>query len=550
MSYVGLKFWPVSMRGKRTGQSLTEDVSFDGYLCYLILSLFQAIRIPRDASNPLLDFTEHSSTNRSDDGRVWAIPHRTTLLDLPHSLGTTRFLKTIRARHKQGRIVVKVFVKTDPSYGLKAYLKRLKAERELLQGIPNVLTYQRSVETEKAGYLIRQWLANNLYDRISTRPFLSITEKKWIVFQLLTALSQSWKQGVAHGDIKSENVIVTSWNWVFLTDFSTAFKPTYLPEDDPADFSYFFDTSSRRSCYLAPERFFTVDKDTDGLDKANVTQSMDVFSLGCVIGELFMEGNSPFTLSQMFNYKSGEYDIEPYLRGIEDDRIRNLVRSMIQLNPEERLTFDEYLTDCQTNKTFPNSFYVFLHPFMLGLQELTSSLAPYTASRVASDNGAAMGEDTLRGEGFGRSSVLRNHSDEIIEMVWSDFSYASKYFWVNKKKKRTGGNEDMDDEPHPELDPSGNEAESTSKRTSRHTVADFPLQVHIPGYQADLQAKPTTLKSNTSDDVALIMLSLISSNIRNCSHPGTIVKALDLYLALSEYLTDIIILDRIIPYPY
>lgn len=464
------------------------------------------------------------------------------------SLGTTRFLKTIRARHKQGRIVVKVFVKTDPSYGLKAYLKRLKAERELLQGIPNVLTYQRSVETEKAGYLIRQWLANNLYDRISTRPFLSITEKKWIVFQLLTALRESWKQGVAHGDIKSENIIVTSWNWVFLTDFSTAFKPTYLPEDDPADFSYFFDTSSRRSCYLAPERFFTVDKDTDGLDKANVTQSMDVFSLGCVIGELFMEGNSPFTLSQMFNYKAGEYDIEPYLRGIEDDRIRNLVRSMIQLNPEERLTFDEYLTDCQTNKTFPNSFYVFLHPFMLGLQELTTSLAPFAASRVASDNGAGMGENTLRGEGFGRSSVLRNHSDEIIEMVWSDFSYASKYFWVNKKKKRTGGNDEMDDDHHPELEPSGNEAEATGKRTPRHTTADFPLQVHIPGYQADLQAKPTTLKSNTSDDVALIMLSLISANIRNCSHPGTIIKALDLYLALSEYLTDIIILDRIIPY--
>lgn len=127
---------------------------------------------------------------------------------------------------------------------------------------------------------------------------------------------------VAHGDIKSENIVVTSWNWVFLTDFSTAFKPAYLPEDDPADFSYFFDTSSRRSCYLAPERFFPAERDTEGLDKAKVTQSMDVFSVGCVIGELFMEGNSPFTLSQMFNYKAGDFDIEPYLRGIEDEAIR------------------------------------------------------------------------------------------------------------------------------------------------------------------------------------------------------------------------------------
>lgn len=34
---------------------------------------------------------------------------------------------------------------------------------------------------------------------------------------------------VYHGDIKSENVMITSWNWVLLTDFAS-FKPTYIPE--------------------------------------------------------------------------------------------------------------------------------------------------------------------------------------------------------------------------------------------------------------------------------------------------------------------------------
>lgn len=59
---------------------------------------------------------------------------------------------------------------------------------------------------------------------------------------------------VCHGDIKLENVMVTSWNWLLLADFASI-KPTYLPEDNPADFSYFFDTSRRRTCYIAPERF-------------------------------------------------------------------------------------------------------------------------------------------------------------------------------------------------------------------------------------------------------------------------------------------------------
>lgn len=62
---------------------------------------------------------------------------------------------------------------------------------------------------------------------------------------------------MAHGDIKSENVLVTSDLTVILTDFSYTFKPTYLPIDDPSDFSFFFDTSGRRTCYLAPERFET-----------------------------------------------------------------------------------------------------------------------------------------------------------------------------------------------------------------------------------------------------------------------------------------------------
>ena len=39
-------------------------------------------------------------------------------------------------------------------------------EREALADIANVYNYQTFVETEKAGYIIRQWLASNLYDRI------------------------------------------------------------------------------------------------------------------------------------------------------------------------------------------------------------------------------------------------------------------------------------------------------------------------------------------------------------------------------------------------
>ena len=101
---------------------------------------------------------------------------------------------------------------------------------------------------------MRQYFHANLLERLTTPPFLTVVEKRWLAFQLLQALQQCHELGVCHGDIKAENVMVTSWNWLFLTDLAN-FKPAALPQDDPADFSYFFDSSARRSCYLAPERF-------------------------------------------------------------------------------------------------------------------------------------------------------------------------------------------------------------------------------------------------------------------------------------------------------
>lgn len=47
------------------------------------------------------------------------------------------------------------------------------------------LVFQFWQETDKAAYLLRQFFFHNLHDRLSTRPFLSLVEKKWLAFQVL-----------------------------------------------------------------------------------------------------------------------------------------------------------------------------------------------------------------------------------------------------------------------------------------------------------------------------------------------------------------------------
>ena len=255
--------------------------------------------------------------------------------------------------------------------------------------------------TERAGFIVRQFIKDSLYDRISTRPFLTLIEKKWMAFQILLAVQQAHKHNVCHGDIKLENVMITSWNWVVLTDFAS-FKPTYLPEDNPADFSYFFDTSRRRTCYVAPERFKTRPAVTDAanvslfsssttssgssetkmgmassqflpdasnvptrdqdpaVESGDLTPAMDVFSAGCVLIELFTE-SPPFSFAQLLAYRAGEY--EPDLSKIEDGDVRALLQHMIQRDPSLRRSANHYLSE-EKGRVFPKFFYSFTQSYM------------------------------------------------------------------------------------------------------------------------------------------------------------------------------------------
>ena len=235
---------------------------------------------------------------------------------------------------------------------------------------------------------------------------------------------------------------MTSWNWVYLSDFAANFKPPYLPEDDPADFSYFFDTSGRRSCYLAPERFYNADSELaaqkaklqEGRRLGHFTSAMDVFSAGCVIAELFVETSPPFTLSQLFKFRTGDYDLTSYLSQIEDEGIRNLVLSMTALKAADRLSAQQYLADSY-GSTFPTAFYDFFHGFIADLNDLGSVWSTLSADRApqmpqavgnasVSSPGTSIHDDS---SGISMTPYL-SHADDIISRIAADYGHIQRYF--------------------------------------------------------------------------------------------------------------------------
>ncbi|KAL3825203.1 hypothetical protein ACJIZ3_021232 [Penstemon smallii] len=302
------------------------------------------------------------------------------LHDLPSSynlvlkevLGRGRFLKSILCKHDEGLVLVKVYFKRGDSIDLRDYERRLSRIRDIFSNLDHshVWPFQFWLETDKAAYLLRQYFFNNLHDRLSTRPFLSLVEKKWLSFQLLYAVKQSHEHGVCHGDIKCENVLVTSWNWLYLADFAS-FKPTYIPYDDPSDFSFFFDTGGRRRCYVAPERFYEHGGEMQVAQDAPLKPSMDIFAVGCVIAELFLEGQPLFELSQLLAYRRGQHDPSQHLEKIPDSGIRKMILHMIQLDPELRCSAESYLQN-YAGVVFPSYFSPFLHKFYSLLNPLSS----------------------------------------------------------------------------------------------------------------------------------------------------------------------------------
>ncbi|KAI5713526.1 hypothetical protein M8J76_000865 [Diaphorina citri] len=465
-----------------------------------------------------------------------------TDLQFDVNLGSTRFLKVARAKSQEGLVVVKVFAIHDPTLPLLTYKQTIDNIRNKLGDTVNCLAFQKTILSDKAGYLMREYVKYSLYDRISTRPFLLPIEKKWIAFQILYALHQCHKVGVCHGDIKLENLLITSWHWLLLADFAS-YKPTYLPDDNPADFSYFFDTSRRRTCYLAPERFVksttgssemmshNMFVDEGGVEKGELTPTMDIFSAGCVLAELFSDGClAPFDFSQLLAYRNDEYSPSPILDKLEDPRVRALISSMIQKIPAKRVSAENSLNN-ERGRLFPEYFYTFLQSYMLIFSTHDPILSPDE-----------------------KIERLKKDIHNIINIVTTkppDNNEPSDPQTVSpatepQDTKLISTTDNMDTQP-----------EITTLDVAAHGNDSSDKPEDVTGHSKTSQPNPNgsntkkvtfTTSSQTKEDPLILITSLVTSCIRGLHFPSSKQSALSILVDISRVSSCETILDRTLPY--
>ena len=290
------------------------------------------------------------------------------------SLGQTQFLKVALCSTADGDVVVKVLHHEDPSLLLEQYRDALIDFANKTAGNLSIAAFQVVEMRPNFAFMVRQFIKFSLYDRLSTRPFLSDIEKAWIAFQILKCLAWCHERSILHGDIKLENILITSSQWVVMSDFAT-YKPALLADDNPSSFNYFFDTSRRRCCNIAPERFVASNQ-LQNLEnitaytssvaplipEPQLTDRMDMFSLGCVLAELFSD-EVLFDLSTLLAYKEGKLEkLDSLLAKIENPQIRPLVKSLVAINPQDRPSAQHVLNN-NRGILFPSYFDVLYRLF-------------------------------------------------------------------------------------------------------------------------------------------------------------------------------------------
>lgn len=429
-------------------------------------------------------------------------------------LNNSRFLKTIKAiDNASGHlIIIKILIKPSNSTSnynldLQQLIELLAKESSLLSQYNNILPWHKIIETDRAGYLIRQLMKTNLYDRLSLRPFLEPIEKAFLTFQILKIIDNLHnKLHICHGDLKLENFMVTSWNWIMLADFANHIKPTYIPEDNPNQYSFYFDTSDRRLCYIAPERFYKsksgnrpvehIDESGKFNGKSQLTNEMDLFSMGCAIAELYLDGEPTFTLSQIFKYIRKEYF--PDLSTIHEEHIREIITQLIHHSPKDRPHADTILNNYR-DKCFPGFFYDFLYDYMTELNNLDLFAVP-------------AGNDNLSSSDL-KIDWIYNSYDKIAEAL--QFKYVK------------------------------DDGISTYESTKF-----VPMKLNLKGMPKNYEIKPTssTIEYNDLQQASLIILNLIFSLMKSLKQPLSKIKACELIVALSERINDDCKLDRCLPY--
>jgi serine/threonine protein kinase len=339
---------------------------------------------------------------------------------------------------------------------------------------------------------------------MASMPYLTNIEKKWIAFQIIYGLSQIHNKGLCHGDIKLENILLSSIGSVFISDMAP-YKPAYLQYDDVGSYTYFFGKNyAMKSCYFAPERL--VDKyellELQNLSKIyNLTTAMDIFSAGAVIAELFLE-DMLFDHPKLLDYKKGKFKIADFFsKKIKDKKLEGLLLKMLKVKPAERIDLSECLK-IFCDDILPISF----SKMLIHINSLVVSSVYWKPDR--------------------RIGLIYKHWKQIWKVLYGLEGEVPELQQILNRKLL---NDILMDSPF-----------------SQYLSESFPII--FDGCDNLIIDESFDFQKNNNSDSAIIVVNLILSSISIAKYPSSKIVGMEIVRIFSSKLSDLTKIQVILPY--